>query len=469
MDEGKGKLVKKQAKAGFFGGLLRARSLATQRKSTRTSAPATSNGTHIDEGPKERRPPRRASDGDGAPRPRRRPKRTKPRPDEDDDDHGFPPPQVLTEWPPAGILEDEELTPEHALELVAQGAPTHRGGVRAVPHAPEHCFALYATTSSARDGMTDGASLREAMAQLMTLRLHVDKSDAPALPWDTLEQPSCASLYGHLPGTVTLGNWVSMGSLLPPAIELRDSGVLPRQMSLASIMARLKELQAGLEDDNESMLYRILYKNILRDPDRILSPHRSLDKQITDLILVLSRPTWVDFTEQRNQVVTRFIFDQDESNSEQYCLFLHQLLLSMELDLRISSRQHSDWAKEKLLRQIPPSILWSLALARRWREYVRIDAYGNTPAECRSLPSRETSRADCWVARLRYKLKKRQVKMIRRFAQAMKWPNLEATLENLRQHDEEFALDNISSDAFAFFSGLVLPGVSAIGTYFVSR
>lgn len=42
----------------------------------------------------------------------------------------------------------------------------------------------------------------------------------------------------------------------------------------------------------------------------------------------------------------------------------------------------------------------------------------------------------------------------------MKWPNLGQTLENLRQRDEDFTLDTISSDAFAYFSGLVVPGVS---------
>lgn len=36
-------------------------------------------------------------------------------------------------------------------------------------------------------------------------------------------------------------------------------------------------------------------------------------------------------------------------------------------------------------------------------------------------------------------------------------------MENLRVHDEEFRLDSISSDAFAFFSGLVLPGVRCLG------
>jgi hypothetical protein len=138
------------------------------------------------------------------------------------------------------------------------------------------------------------------------------------------------------------------------------------------------ELQSGLEDDDEGLLYKILYKRMLRDPDKVLGPHRTLDKQITDLILVLSRPDWIDFSNSKNQVVTRFIFDGD-SDPEAYRKFFHQLLLSLELDLRIHSRQHGDWAKEKLLRQIPPSIQWDLAVARRWREYVWVDDYGKRP------------------------------------------------------------------------------------------
>lgn len=64
--------------------------------------------------------------------------------------------------------------------------------------------------------------------------------------------------------------------------------------------------------------------------------------------------------------------------------------------------------------------------------------------------------------KLRYKLKRRQVKMIKRFAQMMKWPNLRETLEALRQGDKASSLDAISSHAMAFFSGLVLPGVSVL-------
>lgn len=42
----------------------------------------------------------------------------------------------------------------------------------------------------------------------------------------------------------------------------------------------------------------------------------------------------------------------------------------------------------------------------------------------------------------------------------MKWPNLGQTLDSMKQRDIEASLDIISSDALAFFSGLVLPGVS---------
>lgn len=42
----------------------------------------------------------------------------------------------------------------------------------------------------------------------------------------------------------------------------------------------------------------------------------------------------------------------------------------------------------------------------------------------------------------------------------MKWPNLSQTLDNMKVLDMDASLDIISSDALAFFSGLVLPGVS---------
>ncbi|KAF0328097.1 hypothetical protein GQ607_004577 [Colletotrichum asianum] len=347
----------------------------------------------------------------------------------------------LTEWPPSGMSSNEELTLGDAVALVSRGVPAHKGHKRPVPHASDHYYALFTTSSNGdKTEESDVVNLHDSMTQLMTLRMQ-----GPGLadyPWETLEQPSYAFFHGQRPGTITLNQWAAMSSILPPRIALRDSGVTPREVDLGHIFRRLKELESGLEDDDEEFMYRSLYRRFLRDPDKLLSPHKTLDKQITDLIMVLTRPDWIDFTNPKNQVVTRFIFDPSHSSQAQYLKFCHQLLLSMELDLRINSSLHADSAKDKLVLQLPPTIQWNLALARRWREHVRVESYGKTVDQIS----------------LRFRLKKRQIKMLRRFAQMMKWPNLGQTLDSMKQRDIEASLDIISSDALAFFSGLVLPG-----------
>lgn len=274
----------------------------------------------------------------------------------------------------------EELSKGKAKELIARGAPSHRGIRRPVPHFGDQFYSLYAAAHGTRKGDSDRADLHDEMVQLMTLRMQ-GPGEASA-PWGTLEQPSCAFMYGRQPGTITLNHWVYMASQVPDTIALRDSGVVPRQITLQQVFERLKELQSSrLDDGDEGALYKALYKRVLRDPDRILSPHKSLEKQITDLILALSRPDWIDFSDPMNQVVTRFIFDPIPEDYDAYRNFFHHLLLSIELDMRIHSKLHTDWAKDALLQQIPPSIRWKLGLARRWRDYVRVEEYGETPEQ----------------------------------------------------------------------------------------
>ncbi|CEJ85538.1 hypothetical protein VHEMI03803 [[Torrubiella] hemipterigena] len=416
---------------GFWGAILRSQSLSIRPKNTET------------------RPDRRLSDGDVLSRRRRPvhpvqqsaargpPKKTV-RVRDTPELRSVSPPTPLTEWPPHGFTMDEELLQDAAVGLIAYGAPSFRGRKRPIPHAPEDFYALYATPSNGSNRESDRANLNDLMAQLMTFRMQ-GPGQAKA-PWETLEQPSCSFMFGQRRGTVTLNHWTSLGGKTPESIMLRDSGVLPRPMDLFQVLERLRELQAGLEDDDEALLYKILYRRILKDPERIMNPHKTLDKQITDLILVLSRADWTDYTDPKNHIATRHLFSPDPEDLSSYHKFLHQLLLSLELELRIHSTQHTDWAKEKLLSQIPPKIRWSLALARRWKEYVRIDGFGSELSQIK----------------LRYKLKKRQVKMLKTFAKAMKWPNLDQTLESLAHYDDEFLLDQISSDAYAFFSGLAM-------------
>ncbi|KAK4102650.1 hypothetical protein N658DRAFT_423179 [Parathielavia hyrcaniae] len=417
----------------------------------RSKSSATRNGDP------ERDSLRRASDGDvfsRTTRPdepaqastrRRRPRRTDShgvKGKDREDPHSSPYDLVpLTEWPPSGMSSREELSLGPAMQLISRGVPAFKGYKRAIPHASDHFYALFATVAGNRGDESDAANPHDSMTQLMTLRLA--ESGPATYPWETLEQPSFSFHFGKRPGTITLNHWASLGSVLPPPVKLRDSGVAPREMHLEVIFARLKELDRGLEDDDEDLMYRNLYKRLLKDPDKYLSPHKTLDKQITDLIMVLSRPDhWTDFTNPKNQIVTRFIFDTSPANSQAYLRFCHQLLLSLELELRIQSRHHMTDAKEKLLTQIPPTIQWNLALARRWRDNIRVEDYGSMPDQ----------------VQLRYKLKRRQVKMLKRFAQMMKWPNLGETLDTLKRRDADSTLDLVSSHAMAFFSGLALPG-----------
>ncbi|KAI1825097.1 hypothetical protein F4861DRAFT_503087 [Xylaria intraflava] len=400
---------------------------------------------------------RRASDGDllsrrrGADRTditrtrtRRRPRRPDPR-----DSKGKGREQLngdfyeqipLTRWPPSGISMDGDLTLGQAMELISRGVPTHKGHKKQITHASDHYYALYTTTTGNHGEGGDAVNQHDAMTQLMSLR--VQGSGPAVYPWETLEQPSVAFGVGIRPGTVTLNSWVGRFSVLPPAIALRDPGVVPREIDLTQIFDRLKDLEIGLEDDDPEHMYQHLYKRLLRDPEKGSSPHKRMEQQITDLVMCLSGLDWIDFTNPKNQVVTKFIYDTSAANHGQYVKFFHQLLLSLELDLRINSRLHTEWAKERLLTQIPPKIQWDLALAKRWRDNVRVEEWG----------------ASAEQVRLRFKLRRRQTKMLKRFAQMMKWPNLPEALALLRDRDAEGSLLGVSSHAMAFFSGLVLPG-----------
>ncbi|KAL7623974.1 hypothetical protein AAE478_005531 [Parahypoxylon ruwenzoriense] len=427
-------------KKGFWGGLLRRVSNAQRSGKLEREAPL----RRVSEGSdsfSRRRNSERPDITDSRRRPRRpdpRDFKGKGREQPNGRSHDLPP---LFQWPPSGVSSQEELSLGHAMELISSGVPAHKGHKRPIPHASDHYYRLYTTTAGNRGDETDAANQHDSMTQLTTLGIQ-GTGRPPIYPWETFEQPSLAFGFGARPGTITLNHWAGLFSELPRQIELRDLGMVPREVDLTRIFDRLKDLEErGLEDDSEELLYR-LYKRFLRDPDKTFSPHKTIHEQISDLVTCLSSSDWVDFSNPKHQVVTKFIYDTSTENDNQYYKFFYQLLLSLELDLRINSRLHTDEAKEKLTELIPPKIQWNLALARRWREFVRIEEYGETADQ----------------VRLRYKLKKRQVKMLKRFAQMMKWPNLAETLAELKQREVEGTLVPISSHAMAFFSGLVLPG-----------
>lgn len=122
-------------------------------------------------------------------------------------------------------------------------------------------------------------------------------------------------------------------------------------------------------------MYKNLYSNLLRDPEKFKNPHKRIENQIADLILVLSRPHWVDFSLPQNQVVAKFFATASYADQGTYKLFFHQLLLSMELYHRIHSKHFTDHEKQTLISQLPPRISWNLAVARKWKECIKIEKF----------------------------------------------------------------------------------------------
>jgi hypothetical protein len=276
---------------------------------------------------------------------------------------------AATEWPPQGYTSEDELSKQQARAYITVGVPVYSGFRVSIPHASQDYFALYATCEGVPGG-DDSAKFYKPAFSAMTFQ--TCGSGIANKPWDTLEQPSFAFLYGEIPGTITLNHWISLSSRLKPTVALRDPGIKPREVSLITVIDRLIYLEAGFEEDDVDLMYKNLYKVLLKDPERFLGPHKAMEKQIADLITILSGPQWIDFSDPRNHVVAKFFAGAGYADEVRYKKFFHQLLLSIELDLRINSKYHAETPKQKLLSQLPPCIAWNLALSRKWRECISI-------------------------------------------------------------------------------------------------
>jgi hypothetical protein len=271
------------------------------------------------------------------------------------------------------VQKDADLSQGKAMELIAAGVPVFQGHRRPIPYAPDEYYLLYATCEGNGGIGTDRKEPSHGAFAAASFLLQ--GSEEAKHPWETLEQPSMEFCYGSRPGTVTLNHWVSLSGKPHFALELRDLGVKPREVDFSTILERLIFLENGFEEDYEDLMYKNLYKNLLKDPDKLLNPHKGMEKQIADLITVLSRPEWIDFSKPENQVVAKYFTNALYTDRGRYKTFFHQLLLSMELDFRINSKHHSEYAKEKLVGQLPPTIAWDLALARRWHECMTIENF----------------------------------------------------------------------------------------------
>jgi hypothetical protein len=194
-----------------------------------------------------------------------------------------------------------------------------------------------------------------------------------------------------------------------------------------------------LQDPEEQ--YNYLYNRLIEDPERHHSPHRHTHLQMIDIMNVLMNKEWIDFSIPKNQVVAKFFDSPDDKVKTK---FFHQLLLAEELYLRIQSPDHLDDSKRKLLKQLPPKVLWDLALAQRWLENMSIEQEAVTNLD----------------KDFHFQLngKKRQKDALRHFARLLKWPNIQELESVLEERGNALPIEERSADAMSWFTGVVLPG-----------
>jgi hypothetical protein len=190
-------------------------------------------------------------------------------------------------------------------------------------------------------------------------------------------------------------------------------------------------------------MQRYLYNTLIEDPAHLNGrPFMSMEQQIQDLIDILLNPQWLDFSNPRNQVVAKW-FDSPDQRKKQD--FFHQLLLSVELYLRIQSPQYNSKHRRKLILELHSAVAWDLAVAQRWLENMSI------------TKKRESKQQSTFSFQL--KSKSRQREALRKFAEILKWPNMDEVEYILDEEDvNERALEDRSADAMSWFSGIILPG-----------
>lgn len=151
---------------------------------------------------------------------------------------------------------------------------------------------------------------------------------------------------------------------------------------------------------------------------------------------------WTDLSIPKNQVVAKFWDSPDEKVKTR---FFHQLLLAVELHLRIQHKEHHDGSKRQLLQGLPPKVLWDLALAQRWLENVGIE--------------QETISSEDSEFHFKLRSKKKQKNALKHFARLLKWPNMEDLEYALDERDRNSTpVEERSADTMCWFTGVVLPG-----------
>ena len=161
------------------------------------------------------------------------------------------------------------------------------------------------------------------------------------------------------------------------------------------------------------------------------------------LIAALSNPIWTDFRGSASQILANY-YDAVDVDVEKH--FWQQLLLSVELDLRLQAAGDQEGS---MTSQVSEKVAWDLALSRVWRSkmaLVPIDE-GSGPARYFHVTALTTDT---------------QKERLLRFARSMKWVNIH-DVEYMLEEDSEGGtpLEFQNAHTSSWIAGTILPGPTA--------
>ena len=350
-----------------------------------------------------------------------------------------------TQWPPEGLKPTSKISAEHASALICNGILSFRGltsraNYNDVPHICFHASVSLEILGS-RHGMVDQFCQAPADMSLQLFDIITN-----AMPWETLEQPSMTYCFGLLPGTVTLNHYVGSINRPIPSVPFPQYAIMARQTDDLLVLRRLYALQDMDRALDAAEAETLLFTQLVFDPDWVPDVPETIDRQIAVLVAALDNSIWLDFRDPALHCLARY-YDSRDPRVEQ--LFYQQLLLSVELYMRISFLTH--WVdspqRQCITQSIPEKVAYDLALAQVWQSKMRLE-----PLDDFQNPTMFHTMAIT---------KDIQKEKLLRFAKTMGWAgraNVEAMLQET--HEGVIPLECKSAHSATWISGVLLPGPS---------
>lgn len=356
------------------------------------------------------------------------------------------------QWPPEGLKPTSKISAKYTSALICNGILSFRGFTYRANYNDVLHLCFYASVTlemlGSRHGMVD--QLYQAPAD-MSLQLF--DTIANVMPWETLEQPSMTYCFGLLPGTVTLNHYVGLINRPVPSVPFPQYTIMARQTDDLFVLRRLYALQDMDSALGAAEAETLLFTQLVSDPDWVPGVPETINRQIAVLVAALDNPIWLDFRDPALHCLAKY-YDSRNPRVEQ--LFYQQLLLSVELYLRISFLTHWVDSRQRqcIIQSIPEKVAYDLALAQVWQSKMRLE-----PLDDIQNPTMFHTTAIT---------KDIQKRKLLRFAKTMGWAgraNVEAMLQET--HEGVIPLECKSAHSATWISGVLLPGPSV--SWFIMR